>query len=93
MTVQERVEMAKLNPSYLASLTPTQYAMLFPDYYRKQLPDLGLSKATSGATPLGTISGDGESATPLPRYDGSTPKTGVDAPPAPPREKPKPSSV
>lgn len=95
MTIQERMEIARLSPSYLASLTPTQYAMLFPDYYRKQLPDLGLSKATSGATPLSTISGEGggATATPLPRYDGTKPKTGIDAPPAPAREKPKPSST
>lgn len=63
MTVRDRVAMAqsKEGPSYLASLTPTQYALLFPSYYKDQLPDMGLTKATSGATPLGTVSGEGPS--------------------------------
>jgi hypothetical protein len=83
------VKLAKADPSYLASLTPTQYAMLFPSYYRKQLPDRGLTAATSGATPISTIDRGDETATPLPRFDGTTAKPGPEAPA--PKEKPKPS--
>jgi hypothetical protein len=89
MTVQDRVKLAKADPSYLASLTPTQYAMLFPSYYRKDLPDRGLTAATSGATPISTIDRAGDTATPLPRFDGTTAKPGPEAPA--PKEKPKPS--
>lgn len=51
MTVQDRLNALRNNPSYFEQLTPTELAKLFPKQYLQQLPDMG--KSLSGGVPTG----------------------------------------